>query len=241
MHYRLPCACGTWCGGVRCPSSPGREQALSTDIEVERISILIVDDHPVVRQGLRFMLSSEPDIDVIGMASSGQEAIALLSRQPADVVLMDLRMPEMEGTEAIAQIIKLTPGVRILVLTNYGSDEYIMRAAQAGAMGYLLKNTPQEEIVKAVRMVHRNERYLPRDIAQRLLEAVGREELSPRELEVLTLVAKGHTNKDVARDLFISDKTVRNHVTSCLLKLAAKDRTEAVTRAIERGMIRVAE
>jgi DNA-binding NarL/FixJ family response regulator len=212
---------------------------LAIDVAVEKISILIVDDHPVVRQGLRSMLSSEPDIDVVGMASSGKEAIALLSRQPTDVVLMDLRMPEMEGTEAIAQIIKLIPGIRILVLTNYGSDEYIVRAAQAGAMGYLLKNTPQEEIVNAVRTVNRNERYLPKDIAQRLFEAVGREELSPRELEVLMLVAKGHTNKDVARDLFISDKTVRNHVTSCLLKLQAKDRTEAVTRAIERGMIRI--
>jgi DNA-binding NarL/FixJ family response regulator len=185
------------------------------------------------------MLSTEPDIDVVGMASSGREAIALLSRQPTDVVLMDLRMPEMEGTEAITQIVKLIPSVRILVLTNYGSDEYIMRAAQAGAMGYLLKNTPQEEIVKAVRMVYRNERYLPKDIAQRLFEAVGRDELSPRELEVLVLVAQGHTNKDVALKLFISDKTVRNHVTSCLLKLQAKDRTEAVTRAIERGMIRI--
>ncbi len=212
---------------------------MAIDVAVEKISILIVDDHPVVRQGLRSMLSSEPDIDVVGMASSGKEAIALLSRQPTDVVLMDLRMPEMEGTEAIAQIIKLIPGIRILVLTNYGSDEYIVRAAQAGAMGYLLKNTPQEEIVNAVRTVNRNERYLPKDIAQRLFEAVGREELSPRELEVLMLVAKGHTNKDVARDLFISDKTVRNHVTSCLLKLQAKDRTEAVTRAIERGMIRI--
>jgi two-component system NarL family response regulator len=209
--------------------------------EPEQISIVIVDDHPVVRQGLRAMLSSEPGFTVMGMAASAREALELLAHKQPDVVLMDLRMPEMEGIEAIVQLRRIRPDTRILVLTNYGSDEYIVRATQAGAMGYLLKNTPQEEIVKAVRMVHRSERYVPKDIAQRLFEAIGREELSPRELEVLTLVAEGCTNKDVAQRLFISDKTVRNHVTSCLLKLQAKDRTEAVTRAIQRGLIRVQE
>lgn len=209
--------------------------------ETEQISILIVDDHPVVRQGLRAMLSSEPDFAVMGMAASAREALNLLEHKEPDVVLMDLRMPEMEGTEAIVELRRIRPNIRILVLTNYGSDEYIMRATQAGAMGYLLKNTPQEEIVKAVRMVYRSERYVPKDIAQRLFEAIGREELSPREIEVLSLVAQGCTNKDVAQRLFISDKTVRNHVTSCLLKLQAKDRTEAVTRAIERGLIRLQE
>jgi DNA-binding NarL/FixJ family response regulator len=207
--------------------------------ESEKLQIFIVDDHPVVRQGLRAMLSSEPDIAVMGMAASAKEAISLLSRQQPDVVLMDLRMPGMEGTEAIIELRRQTPDIRILVLTNYRSDEYIVRATQAGAMGYLLKNTPQEEIVKAVRTVCRNERYVPKDIADRLFEAISHAELSPRELEVLALVAQGCTNKDVAQQLFISDKTVRNHVTSCLLKLNAKDRTEAVTRAIERGLIRV--
>jgi DNA-binding NarL/FixJ family response regulator len=207
----------------------------------EQINILIVDDHPVVRQGLRAMFSSEPDIVVMGMAASAREALSLLERKQPDVVLLDLRMPGMEGTEAIAELRRVQPGLRILVLTNYGSDEYIVRAMQAGAMGYLLKNTPQEEIVNAVRTVFRNERYVPTDIAQRLFEAIGREGLSSRELEVLSLVAHGCTNKDVAQQLFISDKTVRNHVTSCLLKLKAKDRTEAVTRAIERGLIRLQE
>lgn len=177
----------------------------------------------------------------MGMAASAREALNLLAHMEPDVVLMDLRMPGIEGTEAIAELRRLRSNTRILVLTNYGSDEYIVRATQAGAMGYLLKNTPQEEIVKAVRMVYRGERYVPKDIAQRLFEAIGREELSPRELEVLSLVARGCTNKDVAQQLFISDKTVRNHVTSCLLKLQAKDRTEAVTRAIQRGLIRVQE
>ena len=200
---------------------------------------MIVDDHPVVRQGLRAMLSSEPDIRVQGMAASAREAMYLIEREQPDVVLMDLRMPEMEGIEAIKKLRCISPNIKILVLTNYGSDEYIVRATQAGAMGYLLKNTPQEEIVNAVRVVNSGERYVPKDIAKRLFEAIGREELSPRELEVLVLVARGCTNKDVAQKLFISDKTVRNHVTSCLLKLQAKDRTEAVTRAIQRGLIRV--
>ncbi|HEY4355537.1 MAG TPA: response regulator transcription factor [Acidobacteriaceae bacterium] len=207
----------------------------------EQINILIVDDHPVVRQGLNAMFSSEPDIAVMGMAASAREALSLLERMQPDVVLLDLRMPGMEGTKAITELRRIEPDIRILVLTNYRSDEYIVRAMQAGAMGYLLKNTPQEEIVNAVRMVFRRERYVPTDIAQRLFEAMGREELSSRELEVLSLVAHGCTNKDVAQQLFISDKTVRNHVTSCLLKLKAKDRTEAVTRAIERGLIRLQE
>jgi DNA-binding NarL/FixJ family response regulator len=202
---------------------------------------MIVDDHPVVRQGLRAMLSSEPGLTVMGMAASAREALSLLAHKEPDVVLMDLRMPGMEGTEAIVELRRMRPNARILVLTNYGSDEYIVRTTQSGAMGYLLKNTPQEEIVKAVRMVCRGEHYVPKDIAQRLFEAIGREELSPRELEVLSLVAEGCTNKDVAQRLFISDKTVRNHITSCLLKLQAKDRTEAVTRAIQRGLIRVPE
>ena len=208
-------------------------------IALEQINIMIVDDHPVVRQGLRAMLSSEPDIRVQGMAASAREAMYLIEREQPDVILMDLRMPEMEGIEAIKKLRCISPNIKILVLTNYGSDEYIVRATQAGAMGYLLKNTPQEEIVNAVRVVHSDERYVPKDIAKRLFEAIGREELSPRELEVLVLVARGCTNKEVAQKLFISDKTVRNHVTSCLLKLQAKDRTEAVTRAIERGLIRL--
>ena len=208
-------------------------------IALEQINIMIVDDHPVVRQGLRAMLSSEPDIRVQGMAASAREAMYLIEREQPDVVLMDLRMPEMEGIEAIKKLRFISPNIKILVLTNYGSDEYIVRATQAGAMGYLLKNTPQEEIVNAVRVVNSGERYVPKDIAKRLFEAIGREELSPRELEVLVLVARGCTNKEVAQKLFISDKTVRNHVTSCLLKLQAKDRTEAVTRAIERGLIRL--
>lgn len=207
----------------------------------QSIKVLIVDDHPVVRFGLRTMFESESNIVVTGMAGSAKEAFAEVERDPPDVVLMDLRMPEMQGTDAIAELRRLHPDVRILVLTNYEGDEYIMRALQAGAMGYLLKNTPQEEIVRGVEMVANNQRCVPPSIAQRLVESVGRDELSQREIEVLTLVAEGLTNKEVAQRLFISDKTARNHVVSCLTKLGANDRTEAVTTAIRRGLIRLRE
>jgi DNA-binding NarL/FixJ family response regulator len=205
------------------------------------IKVLIVDDHPVVRLGLRTMLESEENISVTGMAGSGKEALAEVEKLRPDVVLMDLRMPEMEGADAIAELRRVFPDIRILVLTNYEADEYVLRALQAGALGYLLKSTPQEEIVKAVEMVNENKRCIPPNIAQRLFETMAREELSQRELEVLTLVAMGLTNKDIAERLFISDKTARNHVVSCLEKLSAKDRTEAATIAIRRGLIRLTE
>src|SRR5580692_4798743 len=205
------------------------------------IKVLIVDDHPVVRLGLRTMLESEENISVTGTAGSAKEALAEVQKLQPDVVLMDLRMPEMEGAEAIAELRRIEPNIRILVLTNYEEDEYILRALQAGALGYLLKSTPQEEIVKAVEMVHEDKRCVPPNIAQRLFETMTREELSQRELEVLTLVAMGLTNKDIAERRFISDKTARNHVGNCLMKLSAKDRTEAATIAIRRGLIRLTE
>jgi two-component system NarL family response regulator len=205
------------------------------------IKVLIVDDHPVVRIGLRTMLESEENISVTGMAESAKEAFMEVQRVRPDVVLMDLRMPEMDGTEAIAELRRIEPDIRILVLTNYDTDEYILRALQAGAMGYLLKSTPQAEVVRAVEMVHENRRCVPPNIAKRLSETIGRVELSQRELEVLTFVAMGKSNKEIAEQLFISDKTARNHVASCLVKLSANDRTEAATTAIKRGIIRLPE
>ena len=216
-------------------------QRLHMPEQAPSIRVLIVDDHPVVRFGLRTMLESEENISVVGMAESGRQAITEAERLHPDVVLMDLRMPEMEGTEAISALRRQQPDIRILVLTNYEGDEYILRALQAGAMGYLLKNTPQEEIVRGVELVFENKRCVPHTIAQRLLEMLGREELSPREVEVLTLVAVGFTNKEIAQRLSISDKTARNHVVSCLTKLNANDRTEAATTAIRRGLIRIPE
>jgi two-component system NarL family response regulator len=205
------------------------------------IKVLIVDDHPVVRTGLRTMLESEDHITVTGLAESAKEALMEVQRVKPDVVLMDLRMPEMDGTEAIVELRRIQPDIRIVVLTNYETDGDILRALQAGAMGYLLKSTPQAEIVRAVEMVHDNQRCVPPNIAKRLSETIGRVELSQRELEVLTFVAMGKSNKEIAEQLFISDKTARNHVASCLVKLSANDRTEAATTAIKRGIIRLPE
>jgi DNA-binding NarL/FixJ family response regulator len=205
------------------------------------IKVLIVDDHPVVRVGLRTMLESESNIAVTGMAESAKGALTEVQRYPPDVVLLDLRMPEMEGTKAIVELRRVQPDIRILVLTNYEADEDILRAIRAGAMGYILKSTPQEEIIKAIEMVNDNQHCVPPSIKERLFEMIGREELSQRELEVLTLVAMGKSNKEIAERLFISDKTARNHVASCLVKLGANDRTEAATTAFKRGLIRLPE
>jgi DNA-binding NarL/FixJ family response regulator len=205
------------------------------------IKVLIVDDHPVVRIGLRTMLESEESIHVVGMAESARQAMTEVERVRPEVVLMDLRMPEIDGVDAIAELRRIQPDLRILVLTNYEADEDILGSLHAGAMGYLLKSTPQAEIVRAVEMVHDNQRCIPSDIAKRLSYTVGRVELSQRELEVLALVARGRSNKEIAQTLFISDKTARNHVSNCLVKLGARDRTEAVTTAIRRGLIRVSE
>jgi DNA-binding NarL/FixJ family response regulator len=207
----------------------------------ETIKVLIVDDHPVVRLGLRTMLESEKIISVVGAVGSGSEALVEVGKVQPDVVLMDLRMPEMEGIEAIEQLRRIQPEIRILVLTNYEQDEYVFRALRAGAMGYLLKITPQEEIVQAVEAVSQNKQHVPPKIAQRLLQTIQREELSQREFEVLSLMAQGLMNKEIAQRLFISDNTVRNHVASCMTKLGAKDRTQAVTTAIRRGLIRLSE
>lgn len=207
--------------------------------QTQAIKVLIVDDHPVVRLGLRTMLESEHNISVTGLAASAKEAMAEVQRLQPDVVLTDLRMPEVEGVEAIVELRRIHANLRILVLTNHQEDEYIFRAFQAGAMGYLLKSTPQEEIVQAVEMVHQNKRYVPPNIAERLLKTITREELSQRELEVLKLVASGLTNKEIAQRLFISAKTARNHVASCLVKLGVNDRTDAATTAVRRGLIRL--
>ena len=207
----------------------------------EPIKVLIIDDHPVVRLGLRTMLESEAHIVVTGTAGSVREGLQEVQKIEPDVVLMDLRMPEMEGIEAIGELRRVAEKIRILVLTNYDEEDYIFRALKAGAMGYLLKNTPQEEIIHAVEMVHQHQSCIPPNIARRLTEAIASEELTQRELEVLNLAADGLTNKAIADRLFISAKTARNHVTSCLVKLCARDRTEAVTIALRRGLIRLSK
>ena len=201
------------------------------------IRVFVVDDHPVVRSGLKTMLESTADLVVSGVAASGEEAISSLSLRSSDVLLLDLRMPGMNGLELMNKLHKDQVALPIVVLTNYHSDEDIFQAFQAGAMAYLLKSASGEDLLNAIRAVHAGRRWVPASIGQQLADRLSRTQLSAREQEVLLHVAKGLTNREIGQLLFISDKTVRNHVISCLDKLGAKDRTEATTIAMQRGLI----
>jgi DNA-binding NarL/FixJ family response regulator len=206
-----------------------------------KIRVLVVDDHPVVRKGLASMLDSRNGMVVVGTVASSGEALTCLGNARPDVVLMDLRMPEMDGVDAIITLREVRPNIKILVLTNYQTDEDIFNALQAGALGYLVKSAPQEEIVHAIHAVYQGKRYIPPTIAAKLAERLSHSVLSPREVEVLQFVANGLTNKEIGSILQISDKTARNHVISLMAKLEAKDRTEAVTIGIRKGLIRFAQ
>lgn len=209
--------------------------------EVNMIRILVVDDHPVVRQGLHSMLHGESGIEVVGLATSGKEGLASAAKLNPDVVLLDLRMPDLGGVEVISLLRASKPESKILVLTNYQLDEDIFNALEAGALGYLLKTSSQSEMIDAIRIVNQGKRHIPNALARRLAERVGRSALSAREVEVLELVVKGLTNKEIAHELKISDITARNHVISLLAKLEARDRTEAATIAIRRGLVKLSE
>ena len=205
------------------------------------IRILIVDDHPVVRAGLRSMLGTQAELEVVGSAASGEEALAKLSQAQPDVLLLDLRMHGMSGVETLLAMKHAGHDVRVIILTSFETDEDIYRAVQAGAQGYLLKDTGLKEMVEAIRTVHAGKRYIPRDIAARLAERMMRTDLTPREIEILKLLSKGPTNKEIGRALSISENTVKNHVNSIIEKLEVSDRTEAATTAIQRGLISVGD
>jgi two-component system, NarL family, response regulator len=206
---------------------------------IRRIRILIVDDHPVVRAGLTSMLGTQAELEVIGTASSGEEALAKVSQVEPDVLLLDLRMHGMSGVDTLMAMKPLAHNARVIILTSFETDEDIYRAVQAGAHGYLLKDTSLREMVEAIRTVHAGKRYIPRDIAARLAERMMRTDLTPREIEILKLLSKGPTNKEIGRALRISENTVKNHVNSIIEKLEVSDRTEAATTAIQRGLISV--
>jgi DNA-binding NarL/FixJ family response regulator len=204
------------------------------------IRVLLADDHPVVREGLRGMLMAEPDIEVVGEAASGPEAVALAGRLRPDVVLMDLRMPGGDGVEAIGQL----PGTTVVVLTTYDSDADILRAVEAGAAGYLLKDTPRAVLADSVRAAARGETVLAPAVAGRLLgrmraesPARAEQQLSARETEVLGLVARGLTNAEISRQLYVSEATVKTHLVRACTKLGVSGRTAAVTKAIETGAL----
>ncbi len=203
------------------------------------IRILIVDDHPVVLAGLTSMLGTQSGMEVAGSASGGEEALEMLRFTPADLLLLDLRMPGMNGIDTLHALKRAKISIRVIILTSFETDEDIYRAVQAGAQGYLLKDAPQSDMIDAIRAVHAGKRYFPRHIAARLAERMMRTNLTARELEVLNMLARGLTNKQIGRALDISDNTVRNHVNSIIEKLEVSDRTEAATTAIHRGIIEV--
>lgn len=209
--------------------------------QLDSVRVLVVDDHPVVRRGLHSMLDGESGINIVGLASSGKEGLLLAAKLNPDVVLLDLRMPDMGGVEVIVALRASQPESNVLVLTNYQLDEDIFNALDAGALGYLLKSASQDQVIEAIHAVSQGKRRIPTELAIRLAERVGRSSLSAREVEVLRLVVEGLTNKEIAKKLFISDITARNHVISLLSKLNAKDRTEAATIAIRRGLVRLKE
>ena len=203
------------------------------------IRLFVVDDHPVVRRGVESMFDCEPDIEVVGSAGSGAEALSLIPNLKVDVVLTDLRMAGMSGDELVTQLRETQPGIQAAVLTNYHSDEDVFKTMRAGVRAFLLKSSPMEEVIAAVRTVHAGERWIPAHIAQQLAERVTRDQLSSRELEILTLMANGRTNSEIAQELKLSEKAVTGHITSLLEKMGSRDRTEAVTIALKQGLVRL--
>jgi DNA-binding NarL/FixJ family response regulator len=203
----------------------------------DRIRVMIVDDHPIVRQGFAGMLATEPNIVVVAEAANGQQAIDLFRQHRADITLMDLRMPVVGGVEAIIRIRKEFPKSRFIVLTTYDGDEDIYRALQSGAQGYLLKTMYCDEIIDAIRTVNEGRRYIPTPVATRLAERLPGSNLTSREIEVLELIVKGKSNKQIADALAITEPTVKGHVSNILGKLGVDDRTQAATAAIQRGII----
>jgi DNA-binding NarL/FixJ family response regulator len=204
------------------------------------VRVLVVDDHPVVRTGLRGMLAVDPGIEVIGEASSGAEALALVERDRPDVVMMDLRMPGMDGVAATASITERYPAVRVLVVTTYDTDTDILRAVEAGATGYLLKDTPREQLAAAVHAASRGETVLAPPVAAKLvtrMRAPAADNLTAREIEVLGAVSAGLTNAEIGRRLFIGEATVKTHLLRVFAKLGVDDRTAAVTVAMQRGIL----
>jgi len=204
------------------------------------VRVLVVDDHPVVRGGVVGWLAAQPDIDVVGEAGDGLEALAAVAEHAPDVVLMDLRMPRMDGVAATGRITAAHPGVRVLVLTTYDTDADIVRAVEAGATGYLLKDTPLPQLADAVRAAARGETVLAPPVAARLvsrMRAPAVEAPTARELEVLAGVARGLTNAEIGRELYIGEATVKTHLLRVFAKLGVDDRTRAVMLAVERGLL----
>jgi DNA-binding NarL/FixJ family response regulator len=204
------------------------------------IRLLIVDDHPVVRDGLSGIFSGDPDFEVVGQATNGVEAVTRAEELQADVVLMDLRMPEMGGVEAIKELRKRTPSAHVIVLTTYDTDNEVLSAIEAGATGYLLKDAPREELIRAVRAAHRGESVVSPSVVGRLMgraRGPATDAISPRELQVIKLIAGGANNREAAAKLFVSEATIKTHLLHVFEKLGVRDRAAAVSEAYKRHLI----
>ena len=201
------------------------------------IRVLIVDDHPVVCRGLSAIIQSEPGMQVVGQSTNGVTAVQMYREQLPDVTLMDLRMPGMGGVEAVKAIRKEFPNANIIILTTYQGDEDIFRALKAGAQAYLLKGMPDQELLEAIRKVHSGRRYLPRLVQETLAGRPPKSELSERELEILKLIVKGMSNKQIGEHLGIAESTVKWHVNIILSRLNVSDRTQAAVAALHRGIV----
>ena len=212
------------------------------------IRVLLADDQALVRAGFRMILKAEPGIEVVGEAADGTEAVALAAETDPDVVLMDVRMPEMDGIEATRRIVTSENAPRVLVLTTFDLDEYVYEALRAGASGFLLKDAPEEQLLAGIRIVAGGGSLFAPSVTRRLIERFappeapqsreGLDELTPREVEVLHLVARGLSNAEIAKDLFLSEHTVKTHIAHVLQKLDLRDRTQAVVAAYESGLVR---
>lgn len=201
------------------------------------IRVILVDDHPVVRFGLAAIIALQPDMSVVGEAGSGEEACEVCDRQPCDVVLMDLRLPGLSGVETIRQILKSHPKLRFIVVTTYDGDEDIHRALEAGAQAYLLKAMSHHDLANAIRTVHAGRKYIPASISKSLADRPPHSELSLREMEVLELIVKGRSNKEIGDALGISEATVKWHVNMILSRMNVSDRTQATVAALQRGIV----
>jgi two-component system, NarL family, response regulator LiaR len=210
------------------------------------IRVLIADDHAVVRQGLRTFLDLQADIDVVGEAADGEEAVAAAAEHAPDVILLDLVMPELDGIGALRRLREVAPASRVIVLTSFGEDERLFAALRAGATGYLLKDVEPAELVRGIRTAHAGQAPLSPAVAARVVEelasgggaAARADELTPRELEVLCLIARGRSNKRIALELGVAEKTVKTHVSHVLAKLGLSDRTQAALYAVREGLVR---
>ena len=203
------------------------------------IRVFSVDDHPLLREGIAALVNNQPDMEMIGEASTGGEAIQLFKQHRPDVTLLDLRLPDMSGIDTLIAIRTAFPDARIIMLTTFEGDVEIQRALQAGARGYLLKNMPPSELIDVIRQVHAGKKRIPAAIASQLAEHMSDETLTEREIEVLREVAGGNRNRQIAERLFISEETVKVHIKHIMEKLGASDRTQAVAIGVRRGIIQL--